>query len=180
MAWLIPVLLIASAVGLVVWPSISHAFMPPGPGPAPQVMYFNPAVGDMITIVNTRAGAEVVDRGFAPEVQREIVARVANYGYQILPSPLLPGAQVITLPGGMTGVAGQFVVAGKTADVALPSDLGSFRGPGMPPPMQLPAPGLFVIGVEQSPVSRGMGGGTPPPAGMGNMGMSPQGGMAPV
>ena len=170
MAWLIPVLLIASAVGLVVWPSISHAFMPPGGTAAPpgSLTYFNPAAGDKITVLNSRPGATDPNVGFSLAVQQEIARRLNDYGYLVA---VFPEAPISVNQPGLVGTLGQFMVLpgsnGVVTGVAIPSDLGSSTGRG--------EPGLFIVGIEQAPANRPQA----PMGGMG-MGMPPQGGMAPA
>ena len=168
MAWLIPVLLIASAVGLVVWPSISQAFMPPGGMAAPpgNLTYFNPAPGDKITVLNARPGATDPNVGFSIAVQEEFARRFSDYGYLV---GVFPEAPVSVNQPGMVGTLGQFMVlpasSGQITGVAIPSDLGASTGRG--------EPGLFVVGLEQSPATRGQAA-APMGGGMGGMG----GGMA--
>ena len=168
MAALIPIFLILTAVGFVAWPSVSQAFWPgASPGrPGEATTYFNPAPGDKLTVLNARPGAVDPNVGFSTAVQMEIGRRLSDYGYLVAVFPEPPAS--VNQPGGMVGTLGQFMVlpasSGQITGVAIPNDLGASAGKG--------EGGLWIVGLEPSPASRGQA------AGMGGMGGMP--GMRPA
>ena len=125
--------------------SEASALTPSGSGSGTNLgTILNPNVDDVLTILNSRPGAENLLAGFSRAVQDEITQVLSRFGYEAVPVSNLTPRPINQ--AGMTGLLLAYLIRNKNSNQGLPRKLGS---------------GLDVVGVSPRPIGPPLSGPEP-------------------